>query len=100
MNPTLKYARVRQHGDIYYLSADCLDVLKEKGAYEVLGEILGEELVGRTYDGPFDELPVGAGSQEGSSRNSVDGSCGDRRGRESSTSRPDAVKKTFNLAKS
>jgi isoleucyl-tRNA synthetase len=58
VNPALKYARVKQHGDIYYLSVDCLDVLKEKGAYEVLGEMLGDELVGRTYDGPFDELPV------------------------------------------
>jgi isoleucyl-tRNA synthetase len=65
VNPLLKYARVRQHGDVYYLSADCLHVLKEKGAYEVLAEIVGEELVGRTYDGPFDELPVGAKAKEG-----------------------------------
>jgi isoleucyl-tRNA synthetase len=59
VNPALKYARARQHGDTYYLSVDCLAVLKEKGAYEVLGEVTGEEMVGWTYDGPFDELPVG-----------------------------------------
>ncbi len=64
VNPYLKYARVRQHGDVYYLSTDCLHVLKEKGAYEVLGEISGQELIGRTYDGPFDELPAGAAARE------------------------------------
>ena len=37
-----------------------IDVLKEKGAYEVLDTVLGEALVGRTYDGPFDELPAQA----------------------------------------
>src|SRR5258708_22705804 len=35
VNPALKYARVRQHGDLYYLSVDCLHVLKANGAYEV-----------------------------------------------------------------
>jgi isoleucyl-tRNA synthetase len=64
VNPTLKYARVKQHGDIYYLSVDCLDVLKEKGAYELLGELIGEDLVGRKYDGPFDELPVAAPAKQ------------------------------------
>src|SRR5947207_1438601 len=65
VNPYLKYARAKQHGDTYYLSVDCLHVLKEKGPYEILGEVTGEEMVGWTYDGPFDELPVGAKAKEG-----------------------------------
>src|SRR5438445_677737 len=31
-------------------------LFKEKGGYEVLGEVHGSALVGWTYDGPFDEL--------------------------------------------
>src|SRR5262249_22402432 len=33
-------------------------IFKEKGGYEVLGELPGEELVDRKFEGPFDELPV------------------------------------------
>ncbi|MCA9250725.1 MAG: class I tRNA ligase family protein [Phycisphaerales bacterium] len=33
-------------------------IFQEKGGYEVLGKIKGSELVGLTYDGPFDELPA------------------------------------------
>ena len=29
---------------------------KEKGGYEVVGEVLGADMVGWTYDGPFDDL--------------------------------------------
>jgi len=33
-------------------------MFQEQGAYEVIGELPGSELVGWTYDGPFDELPA------------------------------------------
>ncbi len=33
---------------------------KNKGAYEVVGEVRGADLVGLTYDGPFDDLPGAA----------------------------------------
>jgi len=33
-------------------------ILKEKGGYEVLGELRGADMVGWSYDGPFDELPA------------------------------------------
>jgi isoleucyl-tRNA synthetase len=56
VNKDLKYACVRQAGAIYYLSADCLHVLKERGPYEVLETIDGWDLSGHHYSGPFDEL--------------------------------------------
>ena len=34
-----------------------------KGEHEVLGTVLGKELAGRAYKGPFDELPVNADVQ-------------------------------------
>jgi len=60
VHPELTYARVRQDGDVYYLAEACLHELKERGAYEVLGTLPGAEMVGWTYDGPFDELPAAA----------------------------------------
>ncbi|MSR32387.1 MAG: isoleucine--tRNA ligase [Gemmataceae bacterium] len=33
-------------------------LFKEKGGYEIVRELKGEELVGLAYDGPFDELPA------------------------------------------
>ena len=33
-------------------------IFKEKGGYEVVGELAGSEMLGWTYDGPFDELPA------------------------------------------
>ena len=33
-------------------------IFKEKGGFEVLGEVTGAEMVGWTYEGPFDELPA------------------------------------------
>src|SRR5207249_2055913 len=33
-------------------------MFKEKGGYEIVGEVLGADLVGRPYRGPFDELPA------------------------------------------
>lgn len=56
VGPDLTYARVRQGDQIYYLSKGTLHMLR--GAYEVLGELKGQEMEGWTYDGPFDDLPA------------------------------------------
>jgi len=56
VGPDLTYVRVRQGDEVFYLSRGTLSILQ--GDYEVLGELQGEEMVGWTYDGPFDELPA------------------------------------------
>jgi isoleucyl-tRNA synthetase len=35
-------------------------LFKEKGGYEIVGELPGSEMIGWSYDGPFDELPAQA----------------------------------------
>jgi isoleucyl-tRNA synthetase len=56
----LPYARVRQDDDVFYL-AEALVPTVLRGEYEVLGAVQGAALVGRTYRGPFDELPAQQG---------------------------------------
>jgi isoleucyl-tRNA synthetase len=81
VNPQLTYLRVRHKDEVYYLAKGAFtahrqeeqfkrkewvegvpklktleQILKEKGGYEVLGELPGTALVGWTYAGPFDEL--------------------------------------------
>ena len=56
VGPDLTYARVRQGEQVLYLSKGTLHMLR--GDYEVLGELQGAEMVGWTYDGPFDDLPA------------------------------------------
>src|SRR5439155_16144277 len=83
VNPNLTYLKIKHKDEIYYLAKgaftcqrleeqfkrkEWLDgvpklktieqIFKEKGGYEVLGELPGKDLVGWTYDGPFDELPA------------------------------------------
>ena len=53
--PDLTYAKVRQGDEIFYLSKGTLHMLR--GEYQVLGELPGSQMVGWTYDGPFDDLP-------------------------------------------
>ncbi|HEU0072563.1 MAG TPA: class I tRNA ligase family protein [Dehalococcoidia bacterium] len=57
VHPELTYVRVRQDGEVYYLSKGAV-ATAIKGEHEVLGELPGSELVGLTYRGPFDELPA------------------------------------------
>ncbi|MFH1085503.1 MAG: class I tRNA ligase family protein [Chloroflexota bacterium] len=54
VGPGLTYAKVRQGEEHLYLSKGTLHMLA--GAYEVVQELTGAEMVGWTYDGPFDEL--------------------------------------------
>jgi isoleucyl-tRNA synthetase len=81
VNPGLSYLKVRHRSEIYYLAkntfgAQRLDeefrrkdwiegvpklksieqIFKEKGGYEILGELAGSEMLGWSYQGPFDEL--------------------------------------------
>ncbi|MFQ5575402.1 MAG: isoleucine--tRNA ligase [Anaerolineae bacterium] len=56
VGPDLDYAKVRQGEEIFYLSKGTLHMLR--GEYKVLGELKGADMVGWTYDGPFDDLPA------------------------------------------
>ncbi|MFX1579946.1 MAG: isoleucine--tRNA ligase [Promethearchaeota archaeon] len=56
VGPDLTYAKVKQGDEILYLSSRTLHMLK--GDYEVVGELLGLDMEGWVYHGPFDELPA------------------------------------------
>ncbi len=83
VNPTLTYLKVEHRGQVYYLAKGAFaaqrledqfkrkewvegvpklktleQIFKEKGGYEIVGEVPGTALIGLTYDGPFDELPA------------------------------------------
>ncbi|MGH2585375.1 MAG: class I tRNA ligase family protein, partial [Dehalococcoidia bacterium] len=60
VHPDLTYLRVAQEDRIFYIAKDAA-AHALKGQYETLGEFLGADLVGRTYRGPFDELPAEEG---------------------------------------
>jgi isoleucyl-tRNA synthetase len=57
VNPELDYARVAFEGHVYYVSRGTAQAIF-KGKGEILGFTKGAEMVGWTYDGPFDDLPV------------------------------------------
>ena len=56
VNPELTYLKVRQGDETLYLAETRRAMLM--GDFEVLGEMKGEDLVGLTYDGPFDHFPA------------------------------------------
>ncbi len=83
VNPTLTYLKVLHREQIYYVAKGAFTVqrleeqfkrkewlpgvpklktleqiFKEKGGYEIVGEVSGAAMVGWQYDGPFDELPA------------------------------------------
>jgi isoleucyl-tRNA synthetase len=55
IKPDLVYVEVESEGARLIVAQSRLGVLKAK--HKVLKEFRGEELVGKTYQGPFDELP-------------------------------------------
>ena len=58
VGPELTYVKVKaDDGWTYYLAEGTLPQVI-KGPYEVLGRLKGEEMLGWTYDGPFDDLPI------------------------------------------
>ena len=56
VGPDLTYVKVRNGDQVLYLSKGTLSMLE--GLVEVLGELTGADMVGWTYDGPFDYLPA------------------------------------------
>ena len=83
VNPTLTYVKVRHRDHLYYLAKGAFtakrledefkrkewvdgvpklksleQLFREKGGYEIDGEVSGASLIGGRYDGPFDELPA------------------------------------------
>ena len=54
VHPGLEYARVQKGGDFLWLARGAVERVAPGG--EVLDVVRGEELVGLTYAGPFDEL--------------------------------------------
>ena len=85
VNPSLTYVKVKHREQIYYLAKGAFvaqrleeefkqkqwiegvpklktleQIFKEKGGYEVVGELSGADMIGWSYDGPFDELPAQA----------------------------------------
>jgi isoleucyl-tRNA synthetase len=59
VHPELTYLKVRQ-GDAVYYVAQGAAATAIRGAHEVLAEVPGQDLLGLTYRGPFDELPAEA----------------------------------------
>jgi isoleucyl-tRNA synthetase len=83
VNPALTYVKVKHREQFYYLAKGALtcnrleedfkrgnwvegvpklksvaQIFKEKGGFEIVGELKGSEMIGWTYDGPFDEVPA------------------------------------------
>ncbi len=56
VGPELDYVKVRNGEQVLYLSRGTLHMLR--GDSEVIGELKGAEMVGWSYNGPFDELPA------------------------------------------
>jgi isoleucyl-tRNA synthetase len=56
VGPDLDYVKVKMTstGEIFYLSKGTTHMLR--GKYQVLAELKGKDMVGWTYDGPFDDL--------------------------------------------
>lgn len=60
VHPDLTYLKVRQQGHSFYLAEEAAKHVL-RGDFENLGSVKGAELVGKTYQGLYDELPANAG---------------------------------------
>jgi isoleucyl-tRNA synthetase len=58
VHPDMSYVKVRCNGEILYLVKAALNRVFAKESYDVVGELMGTDMIGWTYDGPFDELPA------------------------------------------
>ena len=58
VNPELKYAKVNQNGNTYYLAETLTELMKEKGKFTVEATLAGAEMIGWEYTGPFDDLEI------------------------------------------
>ena len=59
VHPDLTYVKVKQGDETLYLAKALTSVLRDD--YQVVAELPGRDLVGMTYNGPFDELPLQQG---------------------------------------
>ena len=59
VNPDMDYIKVSQENEFIFIAKGQLSTIK--GDYEIVEELKGSSLVGRTYTGPFDELPAQQG---------------------------------------
>jgi isoleucyl-tRNA synthetase len=57
VHPEKTYLKVRQGDAVYYLIEARREILKEKGAFEVVDRLSGSSMAGWRYQGPFDDLP-------------------------------------------
>ncbi len=57
VGPDLRYVKIRQDDHLYWLGRDTLKQALQ-GAFEVVEERAGADLVGWRYAGPFDDLPA------------------------------------------
>jgi isoleucyl-tRNA synthetase len=58
VHPDMSYVKVRYNGEVLYLAKAALNRAFSKGGAKVIGELMGTDMVGWTYDGPFDEFPA------------------------------------------
>jgi len=56
VNPGIAYVKVSQDSKHFYVAKDAVSNAI-KGEHEIVGELQGRDLIGRTYRGAFDELP-------------------------------------------
>lgn len=60
VHPQLQYSRVRQGAEVFYLIAGRESAIL-KGEYQIESQLMGSDLLGWQYRGPFDELPAQKG---------------------------------------
>ncbi|KPV65088.1 MAG: Isoleucine--tRNA ligase [Candidatus Bathyarchaeota archaeon BA1] len=58
VHPNMSYVKVRWNDEVLYLAKVALNRVLTKEKYEVMEELMGGDLEGWTYEGPFDELPA------------------------------------------
>ena len=59
VNPNKIYAKVSQNDQIFYVAKDLIEsTVAKEGKFEILDEIFGKSLVGKSYRAPFEELNV------------------------------------------
>ncbi len=56
VHPEIRYLKIRNSGETYYLAQAALDLIFSDKDYEVIEELTGKDMEGWTYNGPFDEL--------------------------------------------
>lgn len=58
VHPEMPYVKVRHNDDVLYLAKAALNRVFAQEKYELIEELMGADMLGWTYTGPFDELPA------------------------------------------